>query len=59
MLGVRARARQGRPFRAPPAMTRSRARVFFFGLVGAEPASALEAPAWTAAQATDHDLKSD
>ena len=30
MLGVRARARQGRPFRAPPAMTRSRARVFFF-----------------------------
>ena len=41
MLGVRARARQRRPFRAPLVI------------------SVLGALAWTSAQATDHDLKSD
>ena len=74
MLGVRALARQRRPFRAPLVMDQL-TLTRFFRLVGpvlkhgpksptvgqvfiaaAEAASALKAPAWTAAQATDHDL---
>ena len=66
------RARQRRPFRAPPVMDQLKCtrlfflihgpksltveRVFFCGVL--KPASALKAPAWTSAQATDCDLQS-